>query len=134
MTRRVAFALLLLAMVGTPRVYAEKPTIWGNTKTKTATASGAAADTVLWTPASGFRIILMGCVISSEAAALVELESSDVDVVPPIQGGSQGASTIGFGTFPLWVGAADATLTFTISEVQSGKRTSIVCSGYEDTF
>lgn len=109
---------------------AEQPTVWGTPKTKTATASGNVADQTLWDPEAGQLIVLMGCVFSSSQPADVELEVSNVDVVPPMHLESMGAIPIGYGTFPLYRGATDAVLTYTVTN--SNGDVSIVCSGYEE--
>ena len=122
---------VLVTLLGASLAAAEEPTSWGKAVTKTATATDTATDTALWTPTTGNAIVLMGCVIHSDRAARVEIESSDVDVIPPIQPASGGPSSVGYGNFPIWFGAVDATLAYTITEVISGARTSIMCSGYE---
>lgn len=122
---------LAASVVGASLACAEEPTIWGKPVTKTATATGSATDTTLWTPSTGNAIVLMGCLIGVDRAARVEIESSDVDVIPPIQPGSSGQVSIGYGNFPIWMGAVDATLAYTVSDTSTSSRTSIMCSGYE---
>lgn len=125
--------LSLLCLVGASVCSAENPTIWGKPVTKTATVTGnGTADTALWTPATGNRIVLMGCIISTSAAYKVELEVANVDVIPPMGFQSGGPVSIGFGTFPLWMGTADATLDYTVTNAGATASTSMVCSGYEE--
>lgn len=132
--RKRGVALLGLALVlGAASASAERPDIWG-TKTKTATATSAQTDTALWTPASGKRVALQGCVISATKAMQVELEVSDVDVVPPIYFDSYGRLTIGGDSTLLYVGDPDAVLTYsTTNSGHSGSHgsVSIACWGYE---
>lgn len=122
----VALAVVLLAQTA----WAEKPTNWGTPVTKTAVQSGNATDTTLWDPAADNAFVLVGCVFSASAVANVELEVSDVDVVPPIYLPSVGTVSIGFGPFPLYRSAVDAVLKYTV--LQNSNIVSILCTGWEE--
>lgn len=128
---RISWVVIALAasVIGASLAYAEEPTTWGKVVTKTATQAGNAADQDLWDPAADTSIVLMGCLFSSSAPATVELEVSNVDVVPPQVLESAGWRQVGYGTFPLYHGATDAVLTYTTTN-NSGT-VAIMCSGYE---
>lgn len=98
---------------------------------KTDNQAAAQTDKVVWTPASGYRIVLLGVVISTNAANNVELESSDVDVIPPIYLAANGGAVVAVGGRPIWIGAVDATLAYTSS---AATNVSVALIGYEDRF
>lgn len=94
---------------------------------KSATYTAAQTDTVIWTPVPGKRISLLGAMVSSSSCNTIEIESSNVDVVPPMYiSASGGAVTSGFGE--LWRGSINATLTVT-SLVNTNH--SVMLWGYE---
>ena len=82
---RRAWVVIALAafLVGASRAAAEEPTTWGKPVTKTATATGTASGTAVWAPASGNAIVLMGCIIATDSAARIRIQSAGVDVIPP---------------------------------------------------
>ena len=127
---RKAFVIAAVASVGfAATARAELPSDLFSTQTKTATSSAPVSDTVLWTPASGKRIILQGVIVCAQAAAdNVQLESSDVDVIPPFGVESYGCKTFTAGGSAIWMGTTDATLTYSVG---SGASVSFLAWGYE---
>jgi hypothetical protein len=112
-----------------PVAWADLPSREFTTQTKTATSTTPQADTALWTPASGKRIILQGVIACSQTpSAGVEVESNNIDVIPPFAIESYGCRTFEAGGSALWMGGTDATLTFS---VESGSSFSIMAWGYE---
>ena len=106
------------------------------TQTKSATVTADSTDTALWTPLSGSRFALQGCKFSSPVAALLELEVSDVDVVPPQYLESYGDSQVGGVGAPIYTSATDAVLRYTVTftgytPAVQDERASLVCWGYE---
>lgn len=127
---RVVAAVVLLACP--PLGWAARPEY--EIQTKTATASSSQSDTTLWTPASGKSIALLGCHISTNRPLKVEIESSNTDVVPPIYTASEGGVLVGGNDWPIWVGDANATLTYTTSTdrvANTHGEVSILCWGFE---
>ena len=102
-----------------------------NPVTRTGDYSLQQTDTVLWTPATGNRIWLAGCVLSKDAtAATVQIESANIDVIPPLYMQANTTESILAGAAPfLWRGDANATLTVTTS---AGGSVSVLCWGMED--
>lgn len=84
-------------------------------KNKNGNYSEAQTDEVVWTPESGKRIVLIGATISTDTAMNVQIESANVDVIPPLYFGENGGAVTSGGDCPLWIGGADATLTLTSS-------------------
>lgn len=121
---------MALACIVSGAASAESPTSWAAPVTKSAVQSGDVDDAALWTPASGNAFVLWGCVFSTSAVGNVELEVSNVDVVPPIYLASSGTVVIGYGGFPLYRSAVDAVLRYTT--VQSTAQISILCHGWEE--
>ncbi len=77
------------------------------------TISGTETDTVVWVPAAGNKIILMGVAYWSDVQGTFFVESGSTKVIPT-SGicSTSGITVIGNGT-PIWKGSADATLTYT---------------------
>ena len=119
---------IVLVLVSTATAWAAPPDTEITTLTKTATSAGiSATDVALWTPTSGNFFVLMGCVFSTNGAGDIQLEVSDVDVIPPQYFQTAGTRVSGFGTYPLYVSAKDAVLAYTHTRGDW----SIVCTGYE---
>ena len=104
------------------------------TKTKTDTCEGTGADpratetdTVVWTPGTGSRIVLMGIKFTSDTANTLLVESGSTAVIPVTECSASGLIVIQ-GSTPLWQGAANETLTYTIP---AESRHSIMMWGYE---
>lgn len=95
---------------------------------KTGNWAAAQTDTALWTPVAGKKIHLHGVMVSTEAGNEIQLESADVDVVPPMYLSASGGAVIS-GMGEIWMGAADATLTVT-STVATNH--SVLLWGYEE--
>lgn len=121
--------------VGMGSVAVAQPHLDYQTQTKTATVTGESTDTALWTPLTGSRFALQGCAFASSTAADVQLEVSDVDVVPPIYLESYGMKMIGGVGAPIYTSATDDVLRYTVEftdHTNSGTtRLSIMCWGYE---
>ena len=110
--------------------WADLPHLDYVTQTKTATGTSASA-TVLWTPASGKRIMLQGCIFGFEGPGRVQLDEGDSgdDVIPSVGVATQGTIVVDANGGLLWVGDVNETLTWTTS--QSATQRSIMCWGYE---
>lgn len=97
-------------------------------KTKTDTGTnGTETDTVVWTPASGARIVLMGYQFNSDTATILLVESGTTAVIPKTHCTASGIRVMNSST-PIWEGAADATLTYTVDTAGDH---SILMWGYE---
>lgn len=96
--------------------------------TKTATYFAVQTDTVVWTPPAGQRIHLLGVEISTSADMDIEVESNNVDVIPPIYFIANGGASV-TGPGELWRGGWDQALT--VSSTASGNW-SIKLWGYEN--
>ena len=129
----VALALACLWFTpGEGAAQSSRPTDLWTPQTKTASVTSNQTDTVIWTPASGKRIALQGVVVSAGGAGRVEIESSDVDVVPPITLDSGGFKSFDAGGVVIWSGAVDATLAYTNTGGYEGTQPlSILVWGYE---
>lgn len=109
-------------------VYAERPHEYANTLIKNDNQSTAQTAKVIWTPASGSRIAVMGCSISSLTAQTTRLYLGTTEIIPIQYTGANGNAPLGGGATPLAVGAADETLNYTTT---ASVATSVVCWGYE---
>lgn len=96
------------------------------TKTDTA-VTGAETDEVVWTPASGKKIVLMGVKFNSDTATSLLVESSTTAVIPTTECTASGQIVIN-SSVPIWKGTDDATLTYTTG---TSGRHSILLYGYE---
>lgn len=131
----VPLSLLLFLFAGPASVSAEKPNFYYTTVTKTATTTTAVTDSTLWDPAANNRFVLQGVLISATNAVQVELEVSDVDVVPPVYVTSTGVVLVGGGENPIYLGAKDAVLTWSTTQVgvsPNHGKVSIMAWGYEE--
>ena len=98
------------------------------TKTKTdSDIVGTETDTIVWTPASGMRITLLGVKFSSDTATTLLVETGSTAVIPTSECTASGQVVIGNGV-PIWQGAANETLTYT---TDIAGRHSILLWGYE---
>jgi len=124
----VCFPLLIGAST---RVYQEGYTFTTLTKTDTnaddAYTATTETDTVVWTPASGKKIYLMGMKFNSDTATTLLVESGSTAVVPFTECTASGQVVIQ-SSVPIWVGDADATLTYTTG---TKGRHSIMMWGFE---
>jgi len=87
----------------------------------------AETDTVVWTPAAGKKIVLMGIVLTSETATAARIETGSTLVGPAFEVTASGLVVVQ-SSYPIWIGTDDATLTYTI---ESKGRHSILLNGYE---
>lgn len=105
----------------------------GDYTTITNRATGQApstADTALWTPTTGNKFLLQGCLVAANNASVtVELEVSDVDVIPPIRFETTGRQVVESGGAVIYESAQDAVLTYTVT---GSGGWSILCWGYEE--
>ena len=133
MTKRLVGLALGVALFASP-VFAERPHIDYTTLTKTSTATTQQTDAVLWTPATGNKFHLQGCLISADLPVKFELEVSDVDVVPPIYLESNGTVLLGGGENPIYSSIRDAVLTYSTNRIPVSNQfnnVSVLCWGYE---
>ena len=93
-------------------------------KTKVATVSAVTSDGVLWTPATGSRVYVQQCAVSSVGPQLTILEINNVRILPPIYTSADVAEQF----FVDATGATDETVTYTLT---SSTSTTVVCNGYE---
>lgn len=128
MSRRVWVIVGVLAWLSPPLGAEELPHEKYTVQTKSATSTSIVSDTVLWTPASGERIVVMGCAVSSGGAQQTLLEISDAPILPMIYTAADTVFQAAPSEFPLKVGSADQTVTYTTT---SPTTTTIVCTGYE---
>ncbi len=119
---------LLVGLAGSAS--ADRPSDYWSAQTKTATFSGVVDATTLWTPASGKRIILQGCAFNTIYAGKIRVQSAGTDVIPPQDVESSGQVQIHSGGAIIWSGDIDATLTYSVSEMNAFSG-SIMCWGYE---
>lgn len=96
--------------------------------TKTNTFFAVQNDTVVWTPAAGKRIHLLGAEFSTSADMDIQLESNNVDVIPPLYFIANGGANI-TGPGEIWRGGWDDTLAVTSS---ASGNWSIKLWGYEN--
>lgn len=128
--RKILLSIMFLIMFA-PLLYGTQVDVsgWSFTpETKTDTGINVTeTDTVVWTPASGNRIVLMGVKFNSDTATNLLIESSSTAVVPATECTASGQVVIQ-GSTPLWQGTADATLTYTVGTKGTH---SIMMWGYE---
>lgn len=127
----VIAALLLAVLFAAPgRAWADYswPTSV-NILTKVDNSSSAQTDTVIWTPASGKRIVLLGFEVTSVAAQTTKFEVSDVVKIPLQYSGASIPVVVSGGARPVWVGTADQALTYTTT---ANTATSVMLWGYEE--
>ncbi len=84
-------------------------------------------DTVVWTPTSGKKIVLMGTKFNSSVATTLLVESGSTAVIPLTECTASGQIVVQSST-PIWEGATNETLTYTNGTVG---RHSILLWGYE---
>lgn len=106
----------------------ERPHEYANILNKNDNQSTAQTATVIWTPASGSRIALMGVSVSSLTAQTTKVLLGTTVVVPIQYTGANGNVTIGDGVTPIAVGATDETLNYTTT---ASVATSVMGWGYE---
>ena len=99
------------------------------TKTDSTTTDSTETDTIVWTPSSGSKIVLLGVKFNSANATTLLVETGSTAVIPTTECAASGQIVIGNGT-PIWKGTADETLTYT---VPINGRHSILMWGYETT-
>jgi len=126
MRRTVLVAVCLFAVAGL--VEAFEPHRSYTTVTKNGNTTDAQTDTTLWDPAAGKSVALQGCAVSADATETIQVEVSDVDVIPPIYLAANTGMVVTGGYAPIYMGAVDAILTYTTT---TSANTSIVCWGYE---
>ena len=102
--------------------------VGGIPRRRTGNYSTAQTDTVIWTPATGKTIVLMGAVFSTDTAMSVSLSSDANYIIPPLYFSLNGGANIS-GISPIWKGAIDSTLTITSSD--NGNH-SVMLWGYEE--
>lgn len=99
----------------------------GVTKTDSNTTNKVETDTVVWTPASGSSIVLMGIKFNSDTATALLVEQGTTAVIPTTECTASGQIVISSFT-PIWEGTANQTLTYTVVK---SSRHSILLWGYE---
>lgn len=114
---KVLFILLLVLFV--PNVFAgtiEQAGFAVTPQTKThSDVTGIETDTVVWTPESGRKIILMGIAYWSDTLGNFFVESDSTKVIPTCGISTASGVTVIDGGYPIWRGEVDATLTYTVA-------------------
>ena len=131
--RKLSLLLIcLLLVVG--YAFAEVPTRDYTVVTKTATTTTAVTDSQLWNPAgTDSRIVLQAVIISSTGIVDVDVEVSNVDVIPPVHMESRGTYVNQLGGRPIYVGAKDVNIDWTTSSPDKPHPdVSIMLIGYEE--
>ena len=134
MTRRWRVGLALAGLLVAGPAFADRPTTYYSTVTKTATSTSAQSAATLWTPASGKAFALQGCFAAAETPVRVRFLVSGVDVIPPFVLTSYGTALIGGGENQIYTSAIDAVLTYTtvITGLSATyPNTSVMCWGFE---
>ena len=132
-------ALLLALVFGTSLFWpssshasgAFRPTDAYQTKTKKDNQTDAQTDKTIWTPATGYRLVIQGIFVTADATQTVFFETGSTEVFPTIYVGANVPVMVGGGFSPCLILAADEPLTYTSS---TGGNTSVVVYGYEDQF
>ena len=127
--------ILLMLLIATPLLaapvqlggYSMTPVTKTDTNADDANTNTTETDTVVWTPASGQKIVLMGVVFTSAVATTLRVETGSTLINPPFECTASGLVVVNSG-FPIWQGEDDATLTYT---VEKAGRHSILMYGYE---
>jgi hypothetical protein len=105
-----------------------KPHEQANSLIKLDNQTDAQTEKVIWTPADGARIALMGLSISSLTAQTTRFYLGSTEIIPIQYTGANGNVTLKGETMPIAVGAADETLNYTTTAAVA---TSVVAWGYE---
>ena len=87
-------------------------------------------DTVVWTPASGNSIVLMGVSYFSDTKGTFLVESGSTVVIPTTGIDTQSGTVVIVSAYPIWKGSADETLTYTTDTTSSVH--SILMWGFEE--
>jgi len=134
--KKILFVLLILLFVVSTNANAQPLRtvfqhgfdITPQTKTRT-NLSGVNTDTVLWTPASGKKIVLMGVSYWADAISRFYVKSGSTMVIPTSGNDIASGIVVISGAYPIWKGAADATLTYT---TPISNEHTILLWGYEE--
>lgn len=129
MKRTLASFLALLSLYLAAPAFADRPHVDYTTVTKNANTTDANTDAVIWTPASGKRIILMGAAFSADATDTLFMEVSTTTIIPVQYLGANVPDVLSGGGRPIWEGATDQALTYTTT---TSANTSIFLWGYEE--
>ncbi len=129
------FLVLLMLLIATPLFaaadifsgYSMTPVTKTDSNASDTLTNTSETDTVVWTPASGQKIVLMGVRFTSDTATTLLVETGSTAVIPVSECGASGLVVVGTG-FPIWQGTDDATLTYTVG---TAGRHSILMYGYE---
>ena len=95
---------------------------------KPSTYTTAQTDTLVWMPAAGKRIVLLGVLLTTDTAMNIRIKTGAVDVIPPCFFAANGGAVIS-GQGVIWKGEVDATLTITSSAAGNH---SVLLWGYEE--
>ncbi len=98
-----------------------------DTNSNDANTETTETDTVVWAPASGRKIVLMGLAFTSAVATTLQIETGTTVIGPLAEVTASGLFVVTSST-PIWQGDEDATLTYTVG---SPGRHSIMFWGYE---
>jgi hypothetical protein len=90
--------------------------------------SGTSTSAVVWDPAPGAKIVLMGGIFNSDTATRFALHTTSAQTSPYINASASGIVAIGSGS-PIWKGAVDEDLKLTT--ITAGSHV-LYLWGYED--
>ena len=91
--------------------------------------AAAQTNTVVWTPSSGYRAVIMGIVLATNGANTVSVDDSgSTTIVPSLYLPANGVAVISGGGAPLFEAATNLTIRYTSS---AATNVSILVWGYE---
>ena len=75
--------------------------------------AGVETDTVVWTPNPGTSIVLMGVSYWADTISTFIVETGTTVIIPTTGIGVASGTVVISGSYPLWLGSVDETLTYT---------------------
>lgn len=128
----IGFGLALWISMGwSVPSYADRPHFDYTTVTKIDNQTDAQTDATLWTPTSGYRLVIQGIYLIADTTQTVFFEVGSTTKIPVQYLIAGVPSTVSLGGRPILTLAADEALTYTST---TGANTSVIVVGYEDRF
>lgn len=131
MKRTLTVLLALLSVWLAGPAYADRPHLDYTTLTKIENTTDAQTDTTIWTPASGYRIVVQAIYLTADATQTVFFEVGSTTKIPVQYIGANVPVPLTNGGRPILTLAADEALTYTST---TSANTSVMVVGYEDKF
>lgn len=125
------FILALLSVWLASPAYAERPHLDYSTVTKIDNQTDAQTDTTIWTPTSGYRLVIQGIYLIADTTQTVFFEVGSTTKIPVQYLIAGVPSPIELGGRPILTLETDEALTYTST---TGANTSVIVVGYEDKF